>query len=51
MKDFIKKHDDKLEPIGWVLLLIGTLITNSPLRISASVVGAMLIVCSILIGG
>ena len=40
-----------LETLAWVLLLIGIIITSSPLRISASVVGAILIVCSILVGG
>ena len=40
-----------LETLAWVLLLIGIVITSSPLRISASVVGAILIVCSILVGG
>ena len=40
-----------LETLAWVLLLIGIIITSSPLRISASVVGALLIVCSILVGG
>jgi len=40
-----------LETLAWVLLLIGIIITSSPLRISASVVGAILIVCSVLVGG
>ena len=40
-----------LVTLAWVLLLIGIVITSSPLRISASVVGAILIVCSILVGG
>ncbi len=51
MKDLIKKYRDNLEPIGWILLIIGFFITSSPLRISASVFGALLIVCFILVGG
>ena len=51
MKDFIKKHGDKLEPIAWILVLIGIFITGSPLLISLSVISVILIVCSILVGG
>ena len=51
MKDLIKKHGDKLEPIAWVLVLIGIFITGSPLLISLSVISVILIVCSILVGG
>ena len=51
MKDLIIKYRDNLEPIGWILLIIGFFITSSPLRISASVFGALLIVCFILVGG
>ena len=40
-----------LEGLPWILLIIGFFITSSPLRISASVVGAILIVCFMLLGG
>ena len=29
MKNFIKKHGEKLEPIAWVLLVIGSFSTSS----------------------
>ena len=40
-----------LEGLPWILLIIGFFITSSPLRISASVFGALLIVCFMLLGG
>ena len=40
-----------LEGLPWILLVIGIFITSSPLRISASVFGALLIVCFMLLGG
>jgi len=56
--EFLKGEDSKrnkikkiLEGLAWILLVIGIFITSSPLRISASVFGALLIVCFMLLGG
>ncbi len=56
--EFLKGEDSKrnkikkiLEGLAWLLLVIGIFITSSPLRISASVFGALLIVCFMLLGG
>ena len=56
--EFLKGEDSKrnkikkiLEGLPWILLVIGIFITSSPLRISASVFGALLIVCFMLLGG
>ena len=56
--EFLTDEDSKinkikkiLEGLPWILLVIGIFITSSPLRISASVFGALLIVCFMLLGG
>lgn len=56
--EFLKGENSKrnkikkiLEGLAWLLLVIGIFITSSPLRISASVFGALLIVCFMLLGG
>ena len=46
MKDLIKKHGDKLEPIAWVLLVIGNLgnvETSSVFNITSIIIGIIFV--------
>ena len=43
MKDFMKKHGDKLEPIAWVLLFMGTVSNVEASLITSIIIGIIFV--------